>query len=341
MQDSEHLDIALPIKEEERSLRDWRGFLTHLVFQAHGMRLGIELMLCFGCYFALKAVIPWGALETADPLPNLITWMISCTALVVFDQMFLCRSIHVLRHALRLEIAGAFDRALTTLEQVSPESSSFIPCPKPLYHYYRAQMLTNAERFEIAEFELAEAAAEGLSTEQFFIARSKLHRKKGDFEQARFELEEAQIALGKTSLIKLEEAMVILEERENFPAARKAFREVLEFDDVPHPSGETTQTLARAFYEVSQLRTGHAEEGIEGLGLAINQLLPLSRYVETLRPIVAVLLAERSYYLATHREPKKAIVDLAAANKLCGYPSLQKRLEDVREELKWRYNSAE
>ena len=60
-------------------------------------------------------------------------------------------------------------------------------------------------------------------------------------------------------------------------------------------------------------------------------------YVDTLRPILAFLMLERAYYLATHKEPRAAIVDMKLALTYCTFPPFITRGEDIREELAWRH----
>ena len=129
----------------------------------------------------------------------------------------------------------------------------------------------------------------------------------------------------------------MLEERSDLRAARKLFDRVRRMPPELHPSGDNTRDLAEGYYAACQLWTGEAEEGLQRISHGIERLRGLVRRIDTLRPVLARLCAERSYYFATHREPHGALLDIRIASALCASPQLRGRYEAIREELEWRH----
>ena len=301
------------------------------------MRIGLELSFCICLYALFRVAVPWEGLGVTAGVYPLLAWFLSCILVSLFDQIVLCRPVHLFRGSYVFELRGHFDKALELLELVSPDSDVLVPCPKPLYHMRRAEIFTKAGRFQEAESELLQAKVAGIHIEPYYVARSELFRAREDYSQARLQLEQCESLVGKTPNLRLERALTLIEERKDLRDAKLALKEVLSLPNMEHISGESTHNLAGAFLQVTRLWTGEAEEGLLGLNKAIDQLKTSAFYLETLRPTLASLLIERAYYQATHKAPEEAVSDFKRGYVYCLSPHLKKLAAKVREELEWRY----
>ncbi len=313
-----------------------RNVLTYLTFQGHGLRIGMELSICVVLYSCLQPTLIT-LIPTARPEAlSLFAWFSACFLVALADQVYLIKPLRTYQHICELELLGQYLPALALLERISPNSNCPIPCPRPLYHFRRAQILSHAGCYAESAAELATAYHAGLSTVDYYVGRADILKNQGELVRARTELSLAEQLLGRNPILKLEDAIITYSERKH-PAARKKLEEVLALPSVPYTHGETTGAVALGYWEASRLWTGEAEEGLEGLSVAIVNLKIAADYIESLRPVVASLLLERAYYLVTHKEPIAALSDTNLALSLCQHPELKKRSEDVREEHASRY----
>lgn len=310
--------------------------LTHLAFEAPLARIGLETTICV-FLFLLFEHLPWQLLGIPGEWAPLAAWSCGCFIVGVLDTILLRRPFFICREAYQLALCGAYERAISTLDQISPYGTCSTPCPRGLYHLLRADIYTQAETPLAAQRELTSALSAGVEKAQVLLMKSRIERVSGNYEEARREIEEARAAAGETPVVLLEEGLTLLEERADMRAAKKVFDRVRMMHSEAHPSGETTRDLAEAYFAACQLWTGEAEEGLHTLSAAIERLRSLVRYVDTLRPVLARLCAERSYYFATHREPQGAVLDIRVASALCASPLLRGRYNAIREELEWRH----
>ncbi len=331
--------LSLPYQAERFSTErsSFLHFLTYLVFEGHGLRVGLELSFCVVSYLVTSTLVPWQAWGVPLKWSTLISWFGCCFAIVLFDQIVLCHSVHTLRRAYLLSLAGAYEKALVLLEKIGPRGSAWIRMPQPLYHLHRAEMLTNAESFRQAESELQLAQLADVNHEQLALAKSRYQRMRFNFDEAKRELNHAIVLAGETPVLLMETALVLLEEGEDLWKAKSLFRKIMDMPDEPHFLGESTHQLAKAYWNVTRLRTGEAEEGLEELGRSVSRLRSAIVYVDTLRPVLAQILLERAHYYATHREPSAAVMDFRLALLLCSYPNLRSRAEKIKSELEYRY----
>lgn len=335
--DSQELSLPYHLNAQKSEASALTRFLTHLVFQAHGMRIGLELSLCVLSYTIVSLAIPWQSLGVPMKWSTLISWFGCCFVIILLDQLLLCRSVYTFRRSYLLAVNGAYEKALELLELIGPSSSAFIKLPNALYHLHRAEVFVHSSEFDKAEEELQLAEYAGIAPEILYIMRSRFYRAQGELETAAEELEAGTVHIGPTSLIKLEQGVLELERGSERWKAKQAFEEVLGMSDEPHFSGESCHVLAKAYLSACQLRTGEAEEGLEGISKAIDRLRSAVMYVDTLRPVLTDLMLSRSHYLATHREPGAAALDLKIALAYCSHPRFTKRGEEIREELQWRH----
>ncbi len=316
------------------------NFLTYLAFEGHAIRVGLELTLSIMLFKVLEVALPWARLGVVEQWVPIAAWFSACFVVLIIDQVVLCRAVYIFRHAYQLSLVGAYESALLLLERIAPEKNLLVRCPRKLFHLLRAEILTQAETFRSAEAELLLAELAGAKGEQIAIARSKIIRLESEaesYERAASELKAAEERYGETAILSLERGLLLLEEHKDLWEAKRTFRKVCEMPDEVHYSGDTTTQLARASLEATRLWTGEAEEGLDGLNIAIERLRSLASYIDTLRPILALLHMERALYHVTHKEPELACYDLRMGLALCNTSVLRKKADNVQEELAWRY----
>ena len=96
------------------------GFLQYIVFEAHGLRIGLEIALCLTLYTLLRASLPWEAFGVAKGTDGLIAWFSACFVVGCIDQAFLCPAFYRFRQAYRAHLRGEYDQAMEYLESISP-----------------------------------------------------------------------------------------------------------------------------------------------------------------------------------------------------------------------------
>lgn len=314
-----------------------RKVLAFLAFDGFAVRVGLELSFCIVLFTVCTNVIPAGALPVPIQWHALVLWFSSCGFVAVVDQFLLARPANTLRRVWQLDLVGAYERALIQLDSIGPSSKSFIRYPAASYHLTRGRVLLHAEQFADAarQFQFAERA--GVEPQALALARTELFTAQGDLEGARGELALAKLQCGDCAIMKLEEGRILLQDRNSLREAKRILTEVQSMKPALHPDGDSTSLIAQAYSGVAQLWTGEAEEGLLALGDCISKLQTTASYLESIRPTLAQLYMERSYYLATHREPEGAVEDLKAGLALCSYPQVRARASDVKDEIRLRY----
>ncbi len=332
-------EIGVPYRSEvaQRKTSTFSKTLSYLVFQAHGVRVGLELSLCVIVYALSTALIPWTLLGVPEKWSVIICWFGSCFGIIVFDQLVLCRAAFSLKRAYLLNLSGSHQEALDVLDEVGPHTEQRITLPQDLYHLQRAEIFASSNDFEksFAELQLAEFA--GADEFRIRLSRSNTYLEQNDFLQAQAEIQALIDIHGETPVLKLEQALLHFREREDLWKSKALLKEVLEMPDAAHFAGESSQQIARAYLNACRLFTGEAEEGLDGLNDCIDRLRSAILYVDSLRPIVSELLLERAFYQATHKEPQAAFLDHKVALSLCQKSSFLKRSEEIKEELAWRH----
>ncbi len=335
--DSEQVGIAYQGARAQQKRSSLSNFLTHLVYEAHGLRIGLELSLCVICYTFVTVIVPWHTLGVPMKWSTLLSWFGCCFAVILFDQLMLCRSAHTFRKSYLLGLCGSYKEALELLEKIGPQSRDLVRLPLTLYHLHRAEIFSQSDDFQKAEAELHLAELNNAPAMQLAIQNLRLLRAQKNHDDARDALEAAREKLGDSSVLLLEEGLSLLEQREDLWAAKRVFTEVLDRPEGPHFTGETCHTIARAYRSITMLWTGEAEEGVEEISKLIERLRSAVIYVDPLRPLLARLLLERGYYYATHRQPTSAVIDYKLGTSLCTYAPLIQLSEKLKEELEDRH----
>ena len=312
-------------------------FLGFLTFEGHSIRYCLELGLAFLVAVFFAATVPWELLGVHTQWISPSAWSASFIVVFAFDQLLLCRSARLYKNTYRLTLGGAFDKALKLLDTIAPDGKTLIPCPKSFYHLRRADIFTEAEKFQEAEAELDSAQRAGAKKEEILLTKIRLYRLKGDYELAQGHLEVAKNIMGSSSALVLEEGMLQYCRRETLWEAKRTFQKAMELPDLEHFSGESTRFLAEVYLYATFLWTGRAEEGLEGLGYNLGFVKTASSYLDSLRPIASFLYLERSHYYSTHREPRLAELDLEVALSLCSYPAHLRKAKLIKQELADRH----
>ena len=310
-------------------------FLSHLVFGAHALRFSLELMLCIGLFAAIDPLIL--AFGFDSEWRGLSAWACACLIVSAFDHFLLVPPYFNYRRAIAFASQGKIGAALELIDSIGPFSKGYIKLPRGEYFRIRCEMLIQCEHFADAEQELAIGEQLGLSKENAGILRAQLRRSQGKYFDAFAAIENAAKLVGEASVaLQLETALTQFEERKSLRQAGKLFEAIAKKDDAPLPGGYPTRALARAYHQLCRLWTGYAEEAIIELSRELEILAAQYAGVEALRPHLARLYLERSFYFATHAEPERAHVDLRIGQLLCGQPSTVRLVTKIKEELAWR-----
>src|SRR5690606_33392032 len=110
--DSERISLSYRAVEEKAGRSGLLRFLTYLVFQGHGTRVGLELSTCVIGYTLLSLAVPWESLGIPLRWSTLISWFGCCFAVLLFDQLFLCRSVFTFRRVYLLALSGLYEESL-------------------------------------------------------------------------------------------------------------------------------------------------------------------------------------------------------------------------------------
>ena len=331
------LGLSSPSPAASSFQRALKSFAGYLAFDGLGARIGLELSISVILYSAAITFLPLESMGIRRDWHGLIAWFGSCFVVMLFDHFLFSRPAAIFRLVCQLDCRGAYEGAIRLLNQLSPYSSAPVPCPKWIFHLNRSEILSHFGRPDLSEIELEAAEESGAPPLHLVLASIGLIRSRGDFEVAASALESARAVHGDLALLKLEEALLVFEQHSEPRQARRLFERVLSMPNQLHFSGETTRVLARGYLAATRLWTGEAEEALAGLSDSIRSVEAAASIIESLNPILATLMLERSFYLATHQEPHPAVQDLKRAIALCAHPAQQKRALEIKEELEWRY----
>lgn len=345
--DTEHLPISKVTPQEAVALfaaatprtkpSHLSRFLGYLAFEGLGARIGIELSMSVVLYTLALTAGPWETLGTKEEWRGLLCWFGASIFVMWLDHLLFSHPATTFKLVCQLDCRGAYEAALRLLNQLSPYSEVTVPCPIWIFHLKRGEILSHLGRPDLSEAELEAARDSGAPPLQLALAAIGMLRSSGCFDKAATELESARNIHGDSPLLTLEEAMLVFDQHSDPRRARKLFEAVLSEPNRLHYSGETTRVIARSFLDATRLWTGEAEEALAGLSDAIKSVEATALIIESLNPLLASLMLERSFYLATHQEPHPAVLDLKRAVALCAHPTVQKRALEVKDELEWRY----
>ncbi len=335
---SEHLRARYPTPTEGVNKNVLSSVLSYLVFQAEHVRIGLEISACVLVSFLFQITLPWTFFGVPMEWTSFASWICGCMMMVLCDRSLFQRPITVFRKARLLDIEGAYDQALRELESIGPRSSSLVSFPLTRYHLERTRFLTHARRFEDAAIELELAKDAGLGKADYHLSRFLLLKEQENVDSALAELAEARAVYGENAVFLGEEALLLIEEKKDYRAARSLLKKALASLKFTNKDASVLHLIITGYLEIARLWTGEAEEALEGLTETIYQAKSLMLSNRDLRPYVSFLLLERAYYYVTHKAPDEAMSDLTLANRLCAYPRIQRRAKEIVEELNWRFN---
>jgi hypothetical protein len=311
--------------------------LSHLVFRDHTLRIGLELTAVVLLYHLLHLFFAPINPSPEDPTA-LYLWFASCIAVACVDQLGFCAPRRMLRDCRISAQQGDYLQALRLLEQIGPRSAQLIRVPQIVYHTIRSRIFAFAERFSFAEAESLLAENCGITLVDAVCLRTEALRIMGDCERANLEILNAREIVGAHACLSIEEGLCQMFQRHDMQSAKRAFETALALPESVHITGVSSFLIADAFLQAAKLWTGYAESALPRLGTAIDDMGMQATFQEGARSILSLLLLERAYYYATHREPKLAKNDLKAGLELCKYPTHLQKSKGVEEELKWRYD---
>ena len=230
------------------------------------------------------------------------------------------------------DLKGKYSKALKALELVGPKSNFFIRLPEKDYCLMKAgilsrsgqlndalQILNNAKNWFVNPIELSLAKYDCLVSSENYQAASKVLQ---DIEKSPINTELE---------ITLEKAMLLVKMRSDWFEAKQLFKSILKMPIHQTRYGLDSDVISQIYIEVCNLKTGHAETGLEGLSIWIENLKAMSWMNNSLKSTISQLLLQKAHYLVTHSAPLAAQADAMEALSLCKYPehlTLAKLLKD-------------
>ena len=309
-----------------------QSFLSYLAFEGYVLRIGLEISLTIITHTIFFQILLNYAKNPGSA--GMISWFLCCGTVMLLDKIILGQPADTFRQAYLCSLHGSFEKALELLNSIGPESSSLVKLPQSQYQLHRAELLTKCKDFSAANlaFELAENA----DPERLAILKYRYFLEMNKSEEAENFIQESYKTLGQSPTLLIEHGRNFLHQKK-FWEATKNFKSALEVTTKQGLANSSVASIALAYLGICKLKTGHAEEGLEVLDDVINQIQAEMSFSDTLRPTLAEILLFRSHYLATHRAPKEAVLDLKYALSICSFTHLTEIVKEVKEELSLRY----
>ena len=331
---SQIVNIKTNSYPEQSLASNLHSALAELTFSHPISRFALEaifLLLLTSLILSLLTIL--NIVTEANAVAPLISILLLGTvAFIDFKLFFVPHRIY--SNCLTEDQKGNYASALTHLQKLGPKSQFFIHFPALEFYLWKAAILSRSGSKRQALDEIEDAAERfSLSEQAKLLARFNCLLTRCDFEDAEKELDKLNSKEDAKDLkqFALEEALLLIYKRKNWFEAKQLLNEVLLQPVRNTLYSVESDIVARCFLEVCNLKTGRAEEGLEVLGVWIEQIKAMASFKKRLNPLLSHLLLERAHYLATHRAPKSSEQDLAQALGLCQYP-LQLQVKTLVEE---------
>lgn len=259
-------------------------------------------------------------------------WFLICGGIAYFDYKFLGASQRAFAETYRLQQKSQFSEAISLLKSTS-SPKELAPCPNDIFFPRLIEL-------QIAKGDIEESVRTldklkdypelSLQKEIYTLKISEAnHGAKEALSEVSNLIEEPEY--------KYEKALLLLKAKDDYPQLKKVLKEILKEPNNYHASSNL-HDLSNALLEVSNLWTGRAEKGLENLSLYINIFQKNSILNPALKEFLGLLYIERAYYLATHKEPHKALSDISLAKLISSHSYIKERIEECEEELLWRHD---
>ncbi len=301
-------------------------FLSYLAFEGFVLRIGLEISLTVILHTVLFQIT-----KSFMPLAQaaMISWLISCVAVMLLDKLFLSKPAEIYRKAYLCYLSGGFDKSLELLSTIGPESDNLIKLSNNSYYLRKGELLTKSGDFKAAK--QAFNSVNDTSLEKLAVLKYRFFLEKGEEDKAEQHLNESLEKIGKLPSLINEKGRKLLRDKKYWEA-KKCFKESVEL-----ASSGFNYATAIAYLGLCNLKTGHAEQGLEILEGIIPEIQSEMSFTDSIKPVLAEVLCYRSHYYATHRLPNKAMLDLKYANSICNFPYLAKITKEIKEELELSY----
>lgn len=305
-------------------------FLSYLTFEAYGLRLGLELSLCF-IIFEIVAYLT--SATQADGVLLLCIWLASCTAIGLFDLFVFLPPLRYLEEAFRLSFTNQTDLAIQIFSELDPEKGRIIHFPKPGYHLQRARFFADAGRTIEASLELSKAREYGCPEEKCKKLELDMLRSEGAYEVA---FQRLASNSEQTPEVMLEMAVLKFEQGYSYSGygvERDSLRESLKlFEDIAEKAVHL-QDLTSCYAESCKLWLGKAEDAFPKLIKQLGSLpFSINRTSSFNRHLGRLYLA-RAYYALTHGEEILGASDNRLGGTLLPPSQLKQLRVKIGEEL--------
>jgi tetratricopeptide (TPR) repeat protein len=291
--------------------------LSYLTFQAPGVRLGVELSLCFVLFEFFSAA-------TSEPGKLLFIWFGACSLVAALDWFIFFPLIKRLEMARRFSYQGRVEEALLCLTELNEA------LPLPYFHLQRARVYADNSRFIEATQELRLARKVSPAEE---CARVELDilRAQGEFEAAatRLKASESPEQVFELAVTRFEEG----HSQKSYGVDRDCLREAARLFEEVGKKAANLQALTELYSQSCSLWLGRAEEAfpklirdLRTLPLSTDPCSPLNRHLGR-------LYLSRAYYALTHGERLLGASDHRLGSALLPPVQLKQLKAKIGEEL--------
>jgi len=318
---------TLPNGGPRKILSDLLSFLT---FEAHGMRLGLELTSCF-ILFEILAALFVHPQHPAAQTQLVAVWLLACCFFAVVDRLLFVPPLRALDDAVRLAVAQRVESALQAFEELNPSLGRLIHFPRDRFHLQRARFMADAGLFDAARDELRYSSyvrrAERIELELEML------RGAGEFDAA---LAILSATSEPTPAVLLEKALVRFEQAyssKGFGVDRAAITEASKLFEQAGEKAPQLKMFTELYREACRLWLGHAEEAFDALLRGLRSL-PFAPFAQNnFSRHLGRLYLSRSYYALTHRELELGRSDFRLGSVLLPPSQLKQLRRKIREEL--------
>jgi hypothetical protein len=310
--------------------------LRYLAFDAHMTRVLIEIAAGSLLAFIIMLTLTSTALVEGQTGSALISALIGFVTVGYIDYLVFGSSHRIIRRVRTLQYQGKYVEAVAALQEIAPDKEG-LTLSKVQYANLRSQILAESGYYRQAV--KSWNSIKGLVDEtRFVLTQFRLACISGQTLDADRKYSELKACSNPGCGIKLEQVLMRFNRRTCSQTDRDYLQQVITKRIHHDLYGYSVSLLADAYFQVTRLWSGYAEEALKELSWRIDDL-SLSVYSKPhLRTSLAELLLERAFYQATHREPESAIADAKIALELCRTRKVNSLLKEVNEELEWRFD---
>jgi hypothetical protein len=111
--------------------RQLAELLSYLTFEAPGLRLALELGLCFVIFEIGARILGKDAVSVQDPT-LLFVWLGGCTLIGIVDRFLFYPPLRAFESALKLSLTDCVESAVSAFSELDPNRGKLVHFPKKL-----------------------------------------------------------------------------------------------------------------------------------------------------------------------------------------------------------------